>query len=151
MFSVRRIQYLDIARLKCFIGWSKLPYNDRFTKCLACSFWWPAAHNISPKGKTGLYSDNMWYDREYVTCHMGEIGVLWVRFLLLGPPVCYVRNPKCTANLYWFGLLIIEIWINLSPVLWCFRQRIQIEPCRGQWAYCSIASSVCHLTHIVRH
>ena len=60
-------------------------------------------------------------------CHIGEIGILWVCFLLLVPPVGYVQNPKCTANLHWVGVVIIEIWINLPPVKWCFRWGIQIE------------------------
>jgi hypothetical protein len=42
----------------------------------------------------------MGYDREYVTGHIGEIGLLSVRFLLLAPPLGYVQYPKCTANLH---------------------------------------------------
>jgi len=74
----------------------------------------------------------MWYDREYVACHIGEIGVLCVRFFLLAPAIGYVRYPNCTTNLHWAGVVLIEIWINLSPVLWRFRRRIQIEPSGGQ-------------------
>jgi hypothetical protein len=55
-----------------------------------------------------------------------------VRFLLLTPPVGYVQYPKCTAKLYWIGVVIIEIWIDLPPVVSCFRQQIQIEPGSGQ-------------------
>ena len=40
----------------------------------------------------------------------------------------YVQYPKCTANPHWVAVVIIEIWINLPPVLWCFRWWIQIEP-----------------------
>jgi len=84
------------------------------------------------QGKTGLHSDTMWYEREYVARHIGEIGVLWVRFLLLSPPVGYVRYPKCTANLHWVWVVILEIWIDLPPVRGCLRRRIQIEPWGGQ-------------------
>jgi len=41
--------------------------------------------------------------------------------------VGYVRYPKCTAKLHWVRVVIIEIWINLPPVPWCFRRRILIE------------------------
>jgi len=70
----------------------------------------------------------MWYDRDYVACRIGEIGVLSVRFLMLARPIGYVRYPKCTANLHWVRVVIIEIWIDLSPVVWCFRRRMQIGP-----------------------
>ena len=46
-----------------------------------------SANNILPKRKTGLHSDTMWYNREYVVSHIGEISVLWVCFLLLAQPV----------------------------------------------------------------
>jgi hypothetical protein len=55
-----------------------------------------------------------------------------VGFLLLAPPIGYVRYPKCTANLHWVGVLILEIWINLSSVLSCCRQQIQLKPGSGQ-------------------
>jgi len=95
-------------------------------------FWLPPADNISAKGKSGFHSDTMKYDREYVARNIGEISVLWVRFLLLVPPIGYVRLPKCTANIHWVRVVIIEIWIDLSPVLCCVRRRIHIEPGSGQ-------------------
>jgi hypothetical protein len=55
---------------------SKLPYNDFFAKGLTCGFELPSADNISAKGKTALYFDTMWYDREYIACHIGEICIL---------------------------------------------------------------------------
>jgi len=73
-----------------------------------------------------------------------------MRFLFLVPPIGYVQYPKCTANLHLVGVVIIQIWITLSPVLWCFGQRIRIEPGGGQYAGCAIASSGCCLSHIVR-
>jgi len=76
----------------------------------------------------------MRYAGEYVARHIGEISVFLVRFFLLSPPISYVRYPKCTANLYWVRVVIIEIWIDLSPVLCCFRRRIQIEPGGSQYA-----------------
>jgi hypothetical protein len=74
----------------------------------------------------------MWYDREYIVRHIGEIGILWVHFLLLMPPVSYVWYPKLTANLYWVGVVLSEIWINFLQVLWWFRMQIQIKPGGGR-------------------
>jgi hypothetical protein len=74
----------------------------------------------------------MWYDAEYVTRHIGEIGVLGVRFFLFMPPVGYVQYPECTAKLHWVGVVIIEIGIDLPPVVWCFRRRIQLEAAGNQ-------------------
>jgi hypothetical protein len=132
VFSVCGIQFRVRACQNPSIASSKIPYDDFFGKGLACGFWLPPANNILAKGKTGLHSDNMWYDREYVPRHIGEISVLSVHFLLMSPPIGYVRYPKCPANLQGVWVVIIEIWINVSTVLWCFRQRIQIEPGGGQ-------------------
>jgi len=49
------------------------------------------ADNVSPKRTTSLHSDSMWYDRECVKCHIVEIGLFWVHFLLLMPPVGDIR------------------------------------------------------------
>jgi hypothetical protein len=77
----------------------------------------PPAYIISAKGKTGLHSNTIWYDIEYIARQIGEIGVLWVRFLQLSPQIGYVRCPKCTANHHFVGVVIIDIWINFTPVL----------------------------------
>jgi hypothetical protein len=74
----------------------------------------------------------MWCDRDYVASHIEEIGVLWVRFVLLAQPMGYIRYPECTANLQLVGMVIIEILINLSPVLWRFRRQNQLVPGRSQ-------------------
>jgi len=95
------------------IGLSKLPFKDSFAIGLACGCWLPPAAKISGKGNTGLHSDTMRYDREYVACDIGEIRVQWVCFLLLMPPVCYVQYSKWTSNLHLVGVVIIEIWIDL--------------------------------------
>jgi len=73
----------------------------------------------------------MCYDREYVIRRSGEIDVLRVLFFLLAPTISYVRHSKCTANLHWVGMVIIEISSNLAPVQCCLRRRIQIEPGEG--------------------
>jgi len=83
-------------------------------------------------------------------CHVGKIGILWVRFILLTPPVSYVQQPKCTANLHWIAVVIIEIGFNLPPVHGCFRRRIWKEPGGGQLACCAIALSRCRLSPIFR-
>jgi len=91
-----------------------------------------SSEKIQPKSTTDLHSNTMWYDREYILCHIEEISVLWVRFLLWTLPVGYVRYPQCIANRHWVGVVITEIWITLHPVFWCSRRRIQIEPGRCQ-------------------
>ena len=40
-----------------------------------------------------------------------------MRIILLAPPVGYVWYAKCDANLHWVGVVIIEIWNNLPPLL----------------------------------
>jgi hypothetical protein len=105
---------------------------------------------MSGMGKTGHHFDTMWYDREHALWHIGEIGILSVRFLLLSPPVSYVWYPKCTTQLHCVGLVIIEIWIDLPPVLWGFRLRLQLEPGGGKFTCRVIASSGCRLSQIVR-
>jgi hypothetical protein len=111
---------------------SKLPYNNLFANSLACGFWLPPANNLSAKRKTGLHSDTMWYDREYVTCHIAEISVISVRFFLLLPPVSDIWQPKCTTNLHCIGVVIMKIRNVLPPVLWDIRRLIQLEPCDCQ-------------------
>jgi len=150
MFCGCGIQCRVIAWHDCVIGSSKLPYNDFFTKDLACGYSLPPADDVSPTGNTGLHTDTMWYDGEYVACHMAEIGTLWVRFLLMPPPVGYVQYPKCTVNLHWVGVVIIDILFNVPTIVWCFRRWIQIGPGGGQLACCAIASSGCHFSHIGR-
>jgi len=147
----RPIQYWVIASQYSIVRASILPYYNLFLKGLPCGCWLPPANNVSSKGKTGLHSNTMRYDWEYVVCHIGEIGVLRVRFLLLSPLARDIRDPKCTANLYWVGVVIIEIRINLPPVLWWFRRRIQIERGGCQSACCAIAPSRCHFGQIFRH
>jgi len=148
---VHHIECWVIACQYLIIGFSKLPYNNIFAKGLNCGFWLPPADNISPKGQTGLHSDTIWFDREYIACHIGVIGLLWFCFLLLAPPVGDIRYPKCPGILHWVVVVIIEISTNLPPVLWRFRRWIQIEPCGGQSVCCAIALSRCHVSHIVRH
>jgi len=98
-----------------------------FANGFACGYWMPPAYNISPKGQTDLYYNTMHYEREYVVCHIGEIRVHWVRFLLLAPPVGYIHHLKCTAICHLVGAVIIEIWVNLPTNLWWFRWLIQTE------------------------
>jgi len=76
VFCVHGIQFWVSACQNPVIGSSKLPYNGFFAKGLACGCSLPPGNNISAKGKTGLHSDTMWYDSEYVAPHIGEKGVL---------------------------------------------------------------------------
>jgi len=121
-----------------------------FAKGLLCWFWLPPAYNMSSNRKTQLHSDTLWYDRNYVLWHIIEIGVFWVLPLLLAPLVGYVLYPKCTANHHWVVVVIIEIWINWPPGLWCFKWWIQIKAGGSHWVCFAIASSGCRFGHIVR-
>jgi len=99
------------------IGSCKLSYNDFSTKCLPCGVSLPPATNATHKGKTGLHSDTMWYDREYIACPSREIGVLCAHFVLLVLLVSDIWYQKSSANLHRVGVVIVKIQINLPPVL----------------------------------
>jgi len=96
---VHHIQCWVIACQNPVIGSSNLPYTNLFANGISCGFWLPQADRISPKGKTGLHSHNMWYDREYVSCRIREIALHWVSVLLLLPPVgcCTVGCARVVA------------------------------------------------------
>ena len=132
------------------IGSSQLPYNYFLAKGHACGFRLPPADSISPGGISSLHSDTVWDDRQYVVCQIRHISALSVRIILLVPPVGDIGYRKCTVNLDQVEVVIIEIWINLPPDLWWFRQSIHIEPDGDRWAFCAIALSRCCFGHIIR-
>jgi len=132
------------------IGWSNQPYNEIFAQGLSCGFWLSTAENISPKRKTGHRSTAKWYDREYVACHIWEIGLLWVCFHLLTLPVGDIQYAKCTANLHRVRVVIIMIRITFPRVLYEYRQRMQLEPCSREYACCAITLSGGRFSHIFR-
>jgi len=132
VFSVIGIECRVISCQYSVICSSKLPDIDFSPEGLCCGFRLSPTNDISPQGKTGLHSDKMWYDREYVACHIGEIGMIWVCFLLLTPRIGDIRYPKCTTNLHWVAVVIIKIGSNLPPVGWCVRRWIHVEPGGGQ-------------------
>jgi len=113
------------------VGTSECPYNDFFTKGFTCGFSQPPADVILAKGKPTLRSDTIWYERECVALDIGEIGQLRVCLLLFMPPVGYIRYRHCTATPHLVRVAINDMWKDLSPVLWCFRRQIQIEPGGG--------------------
>ena len=84
-------QYRVIASQYSDIGLCEQPYYNNFAKSPVCGFRLPPPDQISPKGRTGLHYDTVWDDREYVTTHIGEIDVVWVRFFLLSPSVSDFR------------------------------------------------------------
>jgi len=94
VFCVHRIQCWVISSWYPVVGSTKPPYNNLFAKGLAWGTPLHPADNISRKGHTGLHSNTIWYHREYVSCNIGEIGVLWLCFLLLSPPVCDMWYPN---------------------------------------------------------
>jgi hypothetical protein len=75
VICIRGIQFCVSACQNPVIGSNELPGNDFFAKGLAWGFGLPLPSNISAMGKTGLHSDTIWYDREYVARHTGEIGI----------------------------------------------------------------------------
>jgi len=111
------------------IGSTKLPYNDFFPKCLSCCFWLSAAENVSHKGSTTLHSDTIWYNREYIVCHIREIDVLYAHVFWLPQQFSDNGYRKCSAILHRAGVVIIKIRIKLLPVLWIFKWWIQMQPC----------------------
>jgi len=151
VFSLRGIQCSVIACQYAVIGSSKLPHYDFFQKGLPSGVRLPPADNILPTGRTGLRADTMWYDTDYVMCHIGEIGILWLLFLLLMPPASDIQRPKSTANLHGVEVVIINIWINLPPVVGCFTRWIQIGLCCCRYGCCAIHSSVCRFRHSLNH
>jgi hypothetical protein len=76
------------------------------TKRLACGSWLPPGDTISPMAHTGLYSDTISNDNEYITCHIIAIDALLVRFVYLIPPVRHIRYPTCTTNHHWLRAVI---------------------------------------------
>lgn len=91
-------------------------------------FWLPPANIVYNKEIPGRYFNTVWYDTRYLSCHMTEIGILWVCFLLLLPSVVDIQYLQYTANLNWVGVGIINIQIILPPALWEIRCWIKILP-----------------------
>jgi len=147
VFSFCCIQYWVTAYQYYIFGSRKAPYYNCFAAGLDCGFWLPPADHISLNGKTSLDSNTMWYDREYVRCHIWVISILWVCFLSLAPPVCDICYPKRTADHHRVRVVIIQIWINLAPDLWWFRRGIGMDLCGYQWACRVITASLCCLGH----
>jgi hypothetical protein len=121
-FSFCCLQFYVIVCQYSVIGWSKLPNYDFFPKGLPSGYRLSPADHFSPKVNAGIHLDSMWYDREYVACHVGVIGLLWVYFLLLTPPVGYIQIPYCTANSHVVEVVIIQIGNNLAWDPWQIRQ-----------------------------
>jgi len=151
IFSFHCILYCTIACQYSFIGSCKLPYNDFFLKHLACGFWMSPANNISPMGKTGLHSNTMCYNRQYIVSHIGEIGIVWVWFFLLASRVGDIQYPKCNLKLHRVGVVMINNRINWLLVLWWFRRWVQLEHCSCQSGCCMVTLSQCHCGHPVTH
>jgi len=151
IFSIPRVECLVSTCQKPVIGSSQLPHNDCCAAGHSCGFWHPPADIISATGTNGFQCYTLWYDWEYVAHHIGVIGVPWVRFLLLAPPVGYVQYPKHTANFHWVGVVMIQIWIYLPQVVCCVRWWIDFEPGCCQSPCYLIASSGCHVSQTVRH
>jgi len=91
VFSFDCIQYRIIACQSPINASRILPYNKSLGMCLVLGFWLHPSEKVSVMGKPGLHSVTMWYDIEYVPCHIGEIGVHWVCCFLLVPPVDNIR------------------------------------------------------------
>lgn len=75
-FSFRSIQYCTITRQYSDIIPSILPSYDFFPHCLASGFRLSPPNHISHKKTTGLHSDSLGHNTEYVPSHIEGIGVL---------------------------------------------------------------------------
>jgi len=93
----------------------------------------------------------MWYDRGSIPCHITEISVLWVCFIVLTPPVGDIWYTKLAAIFLLVRVVIITIQIILCSFLWTFRQWIEINPSSSQSKCHVIASSRCHFNQIFGH
>jgi len=118
VFSFGCVQFTIITCQYPIIGFCILSYNNFFAKGHACGFQLHPSDNLSPKGKTDLHSNIVWYDIKYVTGHIEEISVLWMCFSLLVPPVGIIWQPKGTVKPNQVGVVVITIWINLPPSCW---------------------------------
>jgi len=87
IFCFCSIRCCTITNQYSGISSSKQPNYDIFPQHLASSFGLSPANNISPKGKSGLHSDTMWYNRQYVASHVAEIGKLCVSSFFLASAV----------------------------------------------------------------
>jgi len=115
------------------LAWAKYLTTAFLRNGLAFGFCMPPADNNQHTAKSSLHSTAMCCVREYIVCHIKEIGVLWVHFLLSAPPVPNIQYSKYTSNVHRICVVIITVWINLPPVLWWFRQWIQVVGSRCQW------------------
>lgn len=149
LFSLCHIQCTVIAYQYPIIGSCILPHIDLFGQCLIHGFCLPPANNISPTRYTSLHSDIMLYDRECIICHISEIGIVWVWFLLLTPSVSDISYPKYTANLHWVEVVIIKILINLAPTLGWFRRSFQMERCGSPYVCGVITPSGGRFSHVL--
>jgi len=85
------LKYSGVASEWCVIGSRELCYYIMFAQGPAFGLWLPAPDLISPTRLTGLHSNVVRYDKEYVACHIGVIGALCVHFFLLETKVGDIR------------------------------------------------------------
>jgi len=104
-----------------------------------------------PRDEQASNSKTTWYEREYIVCHIGEIGILCVHCQQLAPPVGDIQYPKFTANLHQVEVVIIHVWSHFTPVLWWLSRWIEMEPCGCQQVCCSISKSGSHFSNVFRH
>jgi len=119
--SVHWIQSWVIACQNLVTGSRKFLYNDFCARYLACDF--DCLQLITSRTRE-IFDSTLkpCGVRSYFARHILEINVLRLGFLLLVLPVRTIWYQIFAANLHWVAVVIIEIWINLPPVLWCFRR-----------------------------
>jgi hypothetical protein len=106
-----------IARQSDFMGSSSLPKYDVVLQHITSGFMLSPANIILPKGNTSLHSDTMWYISQDVARQIAKTDRRSVCFFLLVPPVSDIHEPQCTANFHLVDVILINIWINMPPVL----------------------------------
>jgi len=72
------------------------------------SFQMPPPNYILRNGKTGLHSDTMWHNWEYIPWNIKEMSISGIGYLLFVPPVGDIRYPKCTATIH------LSVWYSLQ-------------------------------------
>lgn len=107
VFSIHWIRSWQTTCLYPVIGWSKPRYNDVYAKGPGCGFWLLWASTILCRNYRGLNSDIGWYDGTYIGCHISEISILWVCFLLWMSQVLEIWYLICIPDLHRVGVAII--------------------------------------------
>jgi len=118
----QHLQYLTILIVNLVASWMCLHHYRHFQDHVIILLQSPRALCNAPGG-----AERMWKYLEALVRATGVSG----RFAYGFWTELHFADVKCTVNLHWVGVIIIELWIHLPPVLWGTRRWIQIAPGTG--------------------